>query len=1361
MSGTDSDSSKETVILFGEKQGKSKIKKKYKMSAANFIGNIEHFTPGDDFSNYIERVDELLKLNNVKEENKVSLLVGICGADLYKIMKSVVAPKSTAEINYDELKKLLKAYFDPKRNTIGERFAFHRRQQKPDESIGDYIIEIKSLSQTCEFGEFLDEALRDKLIFGVHDTAIQRKLANAKDLTFDLACTTAKLMEMTEQNLSDMKNSDSAVAAIRGRKSQYGSKSNKNGASVFSRLSNKDKEDNKNKKSRSMKCFLCNKMGHMVRNCFKNPNRVQNSRRGEEAKIQSNTEEDNGDISYINKVLASGPVFMEVSVNHKVIKMELDTGACRSVMHRAHKEKYFPNVELRKCERNLFSVSGQKLNISGVCLVTVENVSKTRTHECELTIVESAREFMPLLGRDWLDIVSPTWRTKFSVNSLRLDSNQINTKEIINTLRAKYPIVFSSISAGTIKDFKVDLTLEENAKPIFFKPYQVPYGLRDAVEAEIDRLRNLGIIYPVRNSAWASPVVIVNKPDGSIRMCVDCKVTINKYLKVDHYPLPRIDDLLASLANAKYFCVLDLREAYAQMAVADESQEYLTINTHIGLFRYRRLIFGVSCAPTLFQSMMDQIIQGLKRIACFIDDLLIGGETLAECYENLLKVLDRLSEYNVKIKFEKCKFFQTSVKYLGHEISEEGVRPNAEKVKAIVDAPPPTNLTQVKSYLGLINYYGRFIPNLSSELLELYKLTKKGVPFQWSKECQIAFERSKKLLMTNNLLVHYDPNKEIVIHCDASPYGLGAILSHVIEGKDRPVLFTSCTLTSAQKNYAQLHREALAIVFAVKKFHKYIFGKKFVIYSDHQPLREIFNEKKSVPVASGRLQRWAIFLAMYDYHIEYRKGTKMGNADALSRLPVAIENDIETQNIHAFGEAIPVDRRIVGEETKSDSILTKVKMAMESSWKSNFDEKLRKFYNKRLMISLENGILYYGNRMIIPEKLQIKILNLLHDTHVGVCRMKAAARRYVWWPNIDKDIEEYARVCEPCQLMQNTPSATSLTKWKETTVFFERIHLDFFFWNKQTFFLVVDTFSRWFDVKIMTSTTSSKVIGELRIIFGYFGLPTMIVSDNGPPFNSHEFIRFCQNNDIKCMKSPPYHPQSNGWAECGVRTVKQSLKKMLIESGNCVANSALLLARFLIKYRNTPVTTTGQTPSDRIFNYRPRTLMDVLNAESKTYEIRKAVMNEKTSEHTANIIAHTTYKVNELVVYRNENHNEVKWLKAKIIKILSKCRYTIQLLTRGSIRDCHGEQLRPFNQKNFFSQLPTSRCRTSKQINEENRAQNAPTQEEIEDENITTEASIGQPSTSTPKRSERLKDKPAVSYKETRVRPLKRKREIN
>lgn len=227
---------------------------------------------------------------------------------------------------------------------------------------------------------------------------------------------------------------------------------------------------------------------------------------------------------------------------------------------------------------------------------------------------------------------------------------------------------------------------------------------------------------------------------------------------------------------------------------------------------------------------MDQILNNIKGVICFIDDVLIGGKTRKDCSEKMMLTLDKFREFNVKVKLEKCKFFELSVKYLGHIISVEGIQPNPEKVRAIVDAPRPNDVTQLKSYLGLINYYGRFLPNLSSELHALYALTKHEAVFVWTEDCQKAFDRSKVLLLNNQLLVHYDPNKTIAIFADASPYGLGALLTHIINNEDRPILFASCTLTDTQKNYPHLHREALAIIFAVTKFHKYIAGKHFTIY---------------------------------------------------------------------------------------------------------------------------------------------------------------------------------------------------------------------------------------------------------------------------------------------------------------------------------------------------------------------------------------------------------------------------------------------------------------------------------------------------------------------------------------------------
>lgn len=322
--------------------------------------------------------------------------------------------------------------------------------------------------------------------------------------------------------------------------------------------------------------------------------------------------------------------------------------------------------------------------------------------------------------------------------------------------------------------------------------------------------------------------------------------------------------------------------------MAESSQKYLTINTLKGLYRYRRLCFGVSSAPSIFQSIMDQILSNMSGVSCYYDDILIGGSSYEDSKDKLLKVLKRLNDHNVKIRFDKCKFLQPSVKYLGHILSKNGISPTQDKIEAIVRAPAPKDKQQLQAYLGLLNYYNRFLPNCSSELKPLYNLLRANVEFCWSKECQSAFDKSKKLIVSTSFMEFFDPNKEIVLAADASPYGLGCVLSHVVENQEKPVIFGSSTLNPAEQNYSQLHREALAIIFAVKKFEKYLYGKEFTIQTDHQSLREIFHPNKNTPpVAAARLQRWAIYLSMFRYKIVYKPGKKMAHADALSRLPLS------------------------------------------------------------------------------------------------------------------------------------------------------------------------------------------------------------------------------------------------------------------------------------------------------------------------------------------------------------------------------------------------------------------------------------------------------------------------------------------
>ena len=334
-------------------------------------------------------------------------------------------------------------------------------------------------------------------------------------------------------------------------------------------------------------------------------------------------------------------------------------------------------------------------------------------------------------------------------------------------------------------------------------------------------------------------IVPVIKKDGSVRLCGDYKVTVNQASETESYPLPKIDDILASLAGGTLFSKLDLAHAYQQIVLDDESKKVVTINTHIvkGLYQVNRLPFGVASAPSMFQRIMESILQGLPNVSVYIDDILVTGKTPLEHLSNLDTVLTRLEQAGLRLKRKKCVFLLPVVEYLGYKISAQGIQPTEEKVNAIREAPTPQDVSQLKSFIGLVNYYGKFLPDLSNVLAPLYRLLQKETKWSWGDEQQRAFQEVKKLLTSECLLVHFDPDKELILACDASPYGVGAVLSHRGEdGREQPVAFASRSLAAAEKKYSQLEKEGLAIVFGVKKFHQYLFGRHFIISSDYKPL---------------------------------------------------------------------------------------------------------------------------------------------------------------------------------------------------------------------------------------------------------------------------------------------------------------------------------------------------------------------------------------------------------------------------------------------------------------------------------------------------------------------------------------------
>ena len=751
------------------------------------------------------------------------------------------------------------------------------------------------------------------------------------------------------------------------------------------------------------------------------------------------------------------------------------------------------------------------------------------------------------------------------------------------------------------------------------------------MEVELKRLQQTGIIEPIEHSDWAAPIVPVVKKDGSVRICGDYRLTVNRAAKPDTYPLPRVDDIFASLSGGKTFSKLDLANAYQQIPLEQQSKQLVTINTHKCLYCYNRLPFGISAAPSIFQRTMENILQGIPNTCIYLDDVLVTGDTQESHLANLEAVLSKLQTAGLRLKCSKCTFMMSSVEYLGHQISAKGIQPTEDKVRAIKDAPVPTDVTQLRSFVGLVNYYGKFLPNLSSVLAPLYTLLQKGSQWKWGAQQEKAVSAVKSQLTSDCLLVHFDPQKPLTLACDASPYGVGAVLSHRLEdGSERPIAFASRSLSPAEKGYAQLDKEALAIVFGVTKFHVYLYGHSFTIHSDHKPLQYLFNPSKAISaMASARIQLWALLLSSYQYTVSYKPGSQMANADVLSRLPLpempeSVPIPGETVLLMQNLQTSPITFNQLRQWTTQDPTLSKVHRLLLQGWQHSNDPELKPYQVRHSELSVCDGCVMWGNRVVVPQAGCKRVMEQLHDGHPGISRMKSLARSFVWWPQMDDDIADRVKSCNQCQLTRHAPQPAPLHPWEWPDRPWVRLHIDYAGpYLGKWFLIVVDAHSKWLDVKIVNSATTTSTIDHLRSLFATHGLPEMVVSDNGSVFTSIEFQEFCSKNGIKHVKSAPYHPASNGLAERAVQTFKEAMKR-----ADPQEVLSTRVSRFLFKYRLTPHSTTGISPAELLLGRRPRSHFDFMVPNLAT-KVRHKQFSQKTQ--LANMTRRVNHKLSLLV----------------------------------------------------------------------------------------------------------------------------------
>ncbi|KAL0880304.1 hypothetical protein ABMA27_002756 [Loxostege sticticalis] len=677
----------------------------------------------------------------------------------------------------------------------------------------------------------------------------------------------------------------------------------------------------------------------------------------------------------------------------------------------------------------------------------------------------------------------------------------------------------------------------------------------------------------------------------------------------------------------------------------------------------------------------EETLRGVASTVVFLDDICCTGIDRVSHLNNLRQILGRLKEMGLTVKLEKCSFLQKSVNYLGFVIDENGLHPDHKKVEAISNAPLPGDATQLRSFLGLLNYYGKFIPKLSIILQPLHELLKKGVNWNWSTECNKAFNEAKQALTCDRVLAHYEEGRPLVLSVDSSAYGLGAVLAHRYpDGSERPVSCVSRTLNEAERNYSQIDKEALAIFYGITRHHQYLFGRKFELRTDHKPLSYIFGSKVGIPqTAASRLQRWAARLAAYDFTIHFVKSVENGPADALSRLPLAHKGgDVNSVSyINLVQECIPINFHDVRRETNKDVLLSRILGYVKFGWPSvPTCEDDKPYFARKNEITSDFGCLIYKYRIIIPLSLQSKVLEEIHQGHLGVNKMKNISRNYVYWPSLDRDLENLCRSCEACQAVRDAPPRAPLHPWEFPLVPWQQLSMrnpnaDFAEYLGKRYLILVDANSKWIEALPMTRTDSQSTITALMSVFSRFGLPSQLVTDNGPPYFSQEFKDYCIKNCIKHVTAAPY------------RTIKKVLKRA-VHSGENVLQA---LNKFLLHYRNCDHATTGVPPAVLLTGRRMRTRLDALRPDIASRQVTNAGGTPGPQ-----------LQVGEPVLARDYSSRSEKWSLGTITKITGPVSYRVDIGDGVEWRR-HRDQILPVGNK---SRLSLSRASIGTQKGEKN-----------------------------------------------------------
>ena len=878
-------------------------------------------------------------------------------------------------------------------------------------------------------------------------------------------------------------------------------------------------------------------------------------------------------------------LFATVNVGKRPVRFQLDSGASCNVISAKTLESSLGHVELKKTTKMLSMHNRTTVQPLGLCQLELCNAKNGKVYQVEFTVLK--QECTPLLGSETIqemDLIQVRFENILSIGVS--SEGKPLTKE---SLIAKFPDVFN----GTGKlDGQYNLEIEADAVPVVHPPRKVPIAIKPQLKEELERLHNLGILAPVvEPTPWVSSMVVVKKPNGSLRICIDPK-DLNKVLKRSHYTLPTIEDILPDLSRAKVFSTFDVKNGFWHIELDDQSSKLTTFNTPFGRYRWLRLPFGLSSAPEEFQRRQHQVVEGLPGVLTIHDDILVFGEgdTYEEAHQDhdrkLESLMKRCQERNVKLNKEKMKLRRSEVPYIGHVLTDKGLKPDPDKIRAMLEMPKPTDVAGVQRLIGFVNYLSKFLPHLSGVCEPLRKLMAKDVEWHWTPHQDQAFQRIRQLVTEAPVLKYYEPGEELTLQSDASQTGLGAVLTQ----NGQPLAFASRALSDAETRYAQIEKELLSVVFGLEKFHQYTYGRKVTIQTDHKPLEAI--DKKPLHRAPKRLQRLLLRLLVYDVTLTYRCGRQMQLADTLSRayLPHtgATPFDLEVESVNMVQDLPLAAARLddVQAHTAKDEALQVLTRVILDGWpedKNSIPTAAMPYFNIRDELSVQHGIILRGERAVIPKSLRNDILRRIHASHIGMEGCLRRARESVYWPAMTSEVKDFIVKCDICRSVDNKQQKETLIPHDVPDRPWAKVGVDLFKFNKTNYLIIVDYFSGFWEVDPLENTTASHIIRKMKMQFSRYGIPDICVSDNGPQFTAHEYKQFSKQWKFELVTTSPRYPKSNGKVENAVGAAKRLMKKAKKNSSDAY------LA--LLDYRNTPTQGLDTSPAQRLMSRRTKTLL--------------------------------------------------------------------------------------------------------------------------------------------------------------------------